>query len=340
MDENEKKAYLAMWNGGYGAERNPRNYERCDDGSHVHPHEKEYYEWWYVDASFDNGYHAVITYHYRNMFMNPIIPSIQVYIYCPDGKTIAKFAAIEPDDAKVNPNYCDVQMGDSRMRDHGDHYEIYMKIKGVGARLTLTNTVPSWKPGTGYNYKNEETGFAAGWVVPIPRARVEGELYLKGETIPVTGSAYHDHNWGNCYCYRLFKSWYWGRAHSPRYSVDYAQVIPLIQGMPAVTPLLIATKDEIVLSTNRLDLKLRDEVKDEKLGQMYAQKIMLEADAKGVTFHMEMNTRRILDGFKLPKVTEADHYYYRFLADYRMEIIVDGISEQTEGEIFNELMIY
>lgn len=340
MDHTDGKSCLAMWNGDYGASRNPGNYDREDDGSHIHPHEKEYFEWWYLDAAFENGYHAVITFHYRNMFLNPIIPSIQIYFYTPEGEKIARFKAVAPEDAKVNPNYCNVEMDDSWLRDHGDHYEVYMKIDGVGARLKFRNKAPSWKPGTGFSYKNEKSGLVSGWVVPVPNASVEGEIYLDGETMAVKGSGYHDHNWGNCYCYRLFKSWYWGRAHSPRHSIIYAQILPVVQGLPAVCPLLIAKEDEIILSTNRLNVQLFDDVVDEEFGRMYKKNILLDVDTNGVKFHMEINTRRIMEAMRLPRITDVDHFYYRFLADYNMEIVVDGIAEQTEGELLQELMIF
>ncbi len=58
-----------------------------------------YYEWWYVDCSFDNGYHMVLTFHYRNHFMNPIIPTTQLMIYHPDGgKQTARFAMWKPEE--------------------------------------------------------------------------------------------------------------------------------------------------------------------------------------------------------------------------------------------------
>ena len=176
-------------------------------------------------------------------------------------------------------------------------------------------------------------------MVPVPHAKVDGELYLKGKIIQVKGSGYHDHNWGNCYCYRLFKNWYWGRVHSDQYSIDYARVIPAVSGMPSVNPLLIARQNEIVLSTNTLKVDLLDETFDDELGQTYAKKIILDADEKGVIFHMEINSHRIIDGFKLPKVTDEEHFYYRFLADFKMDVDVDGKTEKTEGELLHELML-
>ena len=111
MDDKEKRCYLASFDGKRSAERNPVNYQRRDDAGHIYT-EGDYYEWWYVDCSFDNGYHLVLTYHYRNHFLNPIIPTTQLMIYRPDGKQTARFAMWKPEEAYAGPDWCDVSMGD------------------------------------------------------------------------------------------------------------------------------------------------------------------------------------------------------------------------------------
>ncbi len=42
-------------------------YHDKDDGLHLHKGDG-YYEWWYFDAQFDNGYSCVLTWHWRNVF--------------------------------------------------------------------------------------------------------------------------------------------------------------------------------------------------------------------------------------------------------------------------------
>lgn len=339
MNEKDRKNYLAMFNGTLVAERAPQNFQRRDDGSHIFHNADEYYEWWYFDAAFSNDYHIVITYHYRNIFLKPMIPSIQLFIYKPDGTKIERYDLVAPEQATANPDYCDVKMGDSWVKDMGGYYELYMKIKGVGAHLRFTNTSPPWKPGTGFNYKDEEAGMTAGWVVPIPEATVTGELFIKDETMKVEGTGYHDHNWGNYHCWQTFKAWYWGRIHHKKFAVDYAWVMPRKDGAPVLAPLMVARKNEIVLSTNMLKVELQDRQTEQQLGQTYAKKLILNASSMDVKFHMTINTHKIIDTVQLPPVTDWNHYYYRFLADYEMEIEIDGIKERLQGELLHELML-
>jgi len=339
MEEREKRCYLASFDGERRAERNPVNYQRRDDAHHIYPGD-EYYEWWYIDCSFDNGYHMVLTYHYMNGFLKPIIPTTQLMLYHPDGKQTSRFAAWKAADTYAGADWCDVRMGDSWLRDKGNGvYELSMIIGGVGARLTMKNEVPGWKLGSGFNYRNEETGRVAGWVVPVPHARVEGELFLKGQTLPVAGTAYHDHNWGNERFYRFFSSWYWGRIHSKAYTVDYAWVLPRNPEAPIFAPLLIAKGREIVLSTNIMETQLSDFATDPVIPREYARDFVVTTDNLGVKMDLRIHTKRVVDRMQLPRSAEWDQHYFRFLADYRMDVEVDGEKDSVAGEMLHEYMV-
>jgi len=339
MTSREDACYLAMWNGAYGAERAPANYQRRDDGSHIFHNAEEYYEWWYFDAAFTNGYHVVATYHYRNIFLKPMVPSVQLFVYAPDGRKIERYALVDPAQASANPDYCDVRMGDHWVRDHGDRYELAMHIQGVGVHLTFRNRVPPWKPGTGFNYKDEAAGLTAGWVVPVPHARVEGQIVIEDQTLPVQGSGYHDHNWGNYHCHRTFAGWYWGRVHDPRITVDYGWVLPRRPSAPVVAPLLVARENAILLSTNRLTVDLEDPQPDEATGQIYARKLVLQAAGEGVALTMSIRTRKVMEALQLPQVTAWKQFYYRFLGDYHMTLEIAGTNHRLEGEMLHEFML-
>jgi len=340
VDRQEKRNHLAMFGGGYDAERRPGGYTRRDDASHIYPNAEEYYEWWYFDASLTNGCHVVVTFHYRNIFLRPMAPSIQLFFYLPDGTKIERYELVAPADASAGPDCCDVKMGSSWVRDLGDQrYELSMRIQDLGAHLIFKNTVPPWKPGTGFNYRDEAAGRTAGWVVPVPQAEVTGTLTVKGRDEAVRGSGYHDHNWGNYHCWRTFRAWYWGRIHHAAYTVDYAQVLPRDPAMPVLTPLLVARGDEIVLSTNRLRVAHAEKTAEPSFGQTYARRMDLSAETEWIRFHLTLEVRDVIERLKLPRVTDWDHFYYRFVADYRLDVAIDGVEEHIEGELLHELML-
>ena len=338
MNEREKKNYLARWNGERGADRNLMNYERRDDANHFY-HVKDYYEWWYIDCAFDNGYHAVITYHLRNEYMRPKIPTSQVMIYGPDGTKTAKYVAYKPEQCYAGADYCDVRMGDDWLKDTGDGYACYIRIRGVGFKLKIKNIVPGFKFGTGFLYSNEETGLLHGWTIPVPYGEVSGEMYLDDQVIPVKGSAYHDHNWGTGYMSELFSWWDWGRIHGGNYTVDFSWVAPRDPDAPVLTYLFLARGKEIILTTDIMHMEFSNYAHDENTGRDYARTLVITTDVKGVKVKLEINTSRMAEWMELPPAADWKQYYFRFLADYTMELEIDGTKDSVTGELLHELMV-
>lgn len=339
MTKDNPKNYFSMFGGQLGAERDVSRYQARDDASHIYHNEKEYYEWWYIDAAFENGYHFAATLHYRNGFFRPMISTLQFFIYKPDGTKIERYEMVDPADATASPEYCDVRMGESWLKDMDDHYDVNLKSGTFGARLKLQKNSPSWKPGEGLLYHNKENSNCFGWVVPVPYGSIEGELYLKDETVKVKGHGYHDHNWGNCHIEELFENWYWGRIHDGIYCIDYGWVKPRNPEMPIIAPLLIATQDKILLSTNMLQAELMEEKVDEVFGRKYANRLLLTAEAEGVSARIDIDSKRIAERLKMPEVAEWEQHYYRFIADFVMEIEVDGKKTQSKGEMLHEFVL-
>lgn len=338
MITTEEKSYLALFNGKRGAVRNPQNYQRRDDASHIYHNEEGYSEWWYFDASFTNGYHIVITFHYRNMFLKPMIPTYQVMIYKPDGSKLDAYDASDPKDSSAFPEYCDVKMKDSWARDMGDRYEVHIKIKELGGRLTFRNTVPSWKPGDGYTYFDQEKNLVAGWVVPMPGADVEGEIYFEGQTLKVQGKGYHDHNWGNYRVHETFDKWFWGRISNDKYIFCYGWVLPRDAGKPIISPMLLARDNELILSTDMMQVELSDNAVEEHYSQEYPRVQRISCDTSGIKLNIEMKAKRVIEYLKLPKTTDHRQYNYRFLSDYKMQVDVDGKKDTFEGELLHEFV--
>jgi hypothetical protein len=97
----------------------------------------------------------------------------------------------------------------------------------VGCDLTLRRRVASYRPATGY-IKAGDRFFA--WLVAVPEGAVTGTLTADGATRQVTGSGYHDHNWGNVSPADLFDNWWWGRGRSG----DHTIIASDIHGKAAV----------------------------------------------------------------------------------------------------------
>jgi hypothetical protein len=67
--------------------------------------------------------------------------------------------------------------------------------------------------------------------------------------------------------------------------------------------------------------------------------LTVTTDVKGVKLLLTVDTKRVIESMQLPKTTEWNQYYYRFLANYEMKMAIDGIQDQVRGEMLHELMM-
>lgn len=312
-------------------------YQDKDDG--LHPHKGDsYYEWWYFDARFDNGYSCVLTWHWRNAFLRPHIPTIQIFVYTPDGTRRVGMAAVKPEECRACEDRCDVQMGDSFCRRENGLYRVKMYAKGVGAELMFRNLLPGFKPASGFVYRSSVAEH--GHTIAIPRGVVEGNLYVDGQVIPVKGLGYHDHNWGSVNMYECFGGWYWGRLFDPTYTLIYAWMLPLKEAKPNPPFLYLAKDDRPVLATDKFQFIVEKTETDDITGKSTARDILIKSQGKGaIQFQCRLNTKRVVECGRLPQVTDWPQYNWRFLADYQAEIEINGVTDKVSGEAVHECLL-
>jgi predicted secreted hydrolase len=312
-------------------------YTDRDDGLHPFPNE-DYYEWWYLDGRFDNGYSCVLTWHWRNCFLKPHIPTIQIFVYTPEGKRYIGMEAIDPKECGACEKGCDVKMGSSFLKQEGQVYHLSMHSKNIGCELNFQGTVPGWKRGEGLLVPLEKSGIIEGWVIPCPRARVEGKLFIKDLVVEVKGDGYHDHNWGTANLYDVFAGWYWGRLNDPRYTIIFSNTQAL-EGdwLPS---LYVADQTSTLLATDDYEFAVEEEEADAATGEKFAKIISLKYDAEDFRLNCRLNTKRVVEQGILPKVNAFEMKNWRFLADYEGEITVDGKSQHINGETIHERLIF
>jgi hypothetical protein len=336
--KNRSQQYLTLFQGKRGWDREARTYEPKDDGVHIED-STDQWEWWYFDFSFDNGYKAVATLHYRNMMMLPHIPTMELFVYPPDGPPKAKLWALRPGQEKfADKDRCLVRMANLSIEDTGEAYHLKMDMKDMGIDLTLKNVIRPWKPGTGILWSDSEKGLETGWVVAVPRGWAEGTLKVDGQVMKVQGLGYHDHNWGNAPMEKPFRGWYWGHLFDPTYTLIYGWIIPREGRMPVVSPFMLAKGLEIVVSTDRLSITVEEEKREKRYGFGIPIRLRIRCVGQGVDLDSLLTTERLVEALELPRGGSAFHYY-RFLASYKAAIEVDGVKEEVLGETFHEMMV-
>jgi hypothetical protein len=329
-------SYLSLYAGKRGWVRSPKDYLPKDDGVHIED-TNDQWEWWYFDFSFNNGYKAVVTFHYHNMFLPQHFPTMQLFVYPPNEAPKVKMWALKPgQENSAAGDHCRVKMGDLLAEDTGDGYRLAMDMGKMGLNVTIKNDVPGWKAGSGVLWtdgKNE-----TGWVVPIPRGQVTGNLTVDGVTQQVQGMAYHDHNWGDFELEEHFWGWYWGRIFDPKYTLIYSWVIPKEKAAPIVSPFLLGRDGEIVLGTDQIEVTIEESKKDEQFGMEIPQRVRLTCHGEGIHVDGVLTTERVVETLCLPR-GENSYHYYRFLATYQASIEIDGQKDEVAGETLHEYML-
>lgn len=223
----------------------------------LHPVQGRFYgEWWYFDARLEDG-HVVVGFLQASELMTRK-PGIELHIYRPAGEKLSVVRSFSVSDLRASEACCDVWIGtnhgvadlrDGRLPVH--HFTI--EADGLAADLTFTSTIPGWKPGEGRTYYGARGYF--GWVVPVPRAHVEGVIKINGRVIPARGIGYHDHNVVTADMRQILSRWHWGRLYTADFTLLYAYVMTRKRfGQVASRPLMLAYKDTIILSTGEMEL--------------------------------------------------------------------------------------
>ncbi|MBE6589815.1 MAG: hypothetical protein E7643_06510 [Ruminococcaceae bacterium] len=176
------------------------------------------YEWWYFDAKLEGGYSLVIIF-----YSQPVTAATNGFSPCVSfsltggGHEILEETRALPKDCFFSKKRCDVRIGKSFVRGNLRNYKIHFENERIQCDMTLEGRAVSYRHKTGQIFFGEKNYFA--WLPAVPEGQVCADICVDGEQLSLSGSGYHDHNWGNVGMYWLMHHWYWGRARVGEYQV-------------------------------------------------------------------------------------------------------------------------
>jgi len=219
--------------------------QKFEDGLRTKPKSGSY-EWWYFDTKFPDGASLVIVFYTKHVtsFSKNFKPFASLHYTGPDGTEIK--TELWSEDYSFSPNGCDVRIGDCYVNGDLSRYEVYFKNETAECRLTMDASVPSWRPDSGHIYFGKKDFFA--WLPSVPEGKVNGELKAKGENIALSGTGYHDHNWGNKLMILLMNDWYWGRAKIEDYVVVSSYIYANKKDRYKAIPIFMLAKNGKILT--------------------------------------------------------------------------------------------
>lgn len=328
---------------------------RPEENALYAPQSRFYGEWWYFDARLDDG-HVVVGFLQASELMKRK-PGIELHVYRPNGEKLSEVRRFEKADFQASRERCDVRVGNNYCRAEFPDGEaglpvhvLHIKEGGLEADLKFESVLPGWKPGQGRTDYGDRGYFF--WAVPVPRARVTGTVRIPGEVLEVRGVGYHDHNVITADARRIISHWYWGRLYADDFTLLYAYVKTNKHfGGVASKPLMLAHRDEIVLSTGEMVVTDSDFVYDDVARREYPRS--LEIVVPG-SLSLRFAVREVIDAHDLlddlpaalrnPLVRALVHRFvgrpgwFRFSSDYKLTVVREGETSSREGVTLHEMV--
>lgn len=176
------------------------------------------YEWWYFDAKLEGGYSLVIIF-----YSQPVTAATLGFEPCVsfsltgNGYELLEEVSFKLCDCRFSGDCCDIKIGNNTFMGDLKNYTIHFENDRVSCDVRLEGLAESYRHHTGQIFFGERKYFA--WLPSVPEGRVTADITVDGKKLALTGSGYHDHNWGNIGMFWLMHHWYWGRAKVGEYQV-------------------------------------------------------------------------------------------------------------------------
>ncbi len=178
-------------------------------------------EWWYFDAKLDNGYSLVLGVQILNIFARGIVTT-RLTLYDQGSVLLKNYEKYLLRDFSASSDIPSVFIEGNQII-FGTYdalkdcfvYTVTLNIPEGAVSLQFVGCTKGWK-------RQQQTG--DWWAVVLPRANVTGTITINNSTMNVTGTGYHDHNWGIGPRIALHFGWFWGTCSSSNYTVTWAEI--------------------------------------------------------------------------------------------------------------------
>jgi len=310
------------------------------------------FEWWYFDAHFEDGSTAVIVFNTKHLLRrnDPLRPLVNITINPPGGKKLVAWQPSPAEQFHASTERCDVRMGDSRVQGDLHRYELHARAGNLAADLVFTGVVPPWRPGAGKSYFSQDLRRYFAWLPAIPDGAVTGSLTYDGQVHPVSGSGYHDHNWGNVGLNDVMSHWYWGRGRIGDFTTIYVDQVALPAYGSIHMPVFMLAYQGRILTGDGRPLKLQTgDFMHHPSGKEYPRQLDFDWKTDEGKIHLALRQPQIIEAASLigdlPAWQQwlihrvANPYYFRFQAELALSVDLQGIKTQVNGPALYELML-
>ena len=311
------------------------------------------FEWWYFDSHLADGSSLVITFFAGSG--KAMGPHIDVDYTEADGTLHSERRSVKANEFSSSAEKCDVRIGDCIFKGDLHTYDIYFKNENLEVNVKLVGNVPAWRPETGYIFFGDKEEDYFSWLPAVPEGTVSADITIGGKTTHITGTGYHDHNWGNSMIkmIRMLNHWYWGRAKIGTYQVISSYITAGKNYGYSEFPIFMLAKDGQIIADKAeqfLRFTATDVYIDEESKKPVHRKLIYDYDDGTqhyrITYQREADLTRKggmggLDGARrlLGKLFGLDGAYIRFEGTATVERFEGNeVVETVSGSAIWELM--
>ena len=308
-----------------------------DDG--YHPLDSDnFYEWWYFDGIFTNGYSFAITYHFGTPHKKRRDARFIEYgLYDPQRRKRFSRTRIPIPQCRASEELCDVVMGRNMVKGNLQKVHLSFEEKGMGCHLTFESMTPGFRPPNGLLHSGSPNSYFFGWACIQPRAKVEGHLLVNGEKMPVKGEGYHDHNWGDVPVSYFFDYWYWVKLFLPGYTFncDFSRGSEQY-GFSELDHWIVGFKGrELIQWTHAVIPEMSDFFKEPTTSTDIPRRVKLTAQDTKIQGTINCYMKKLLESFPMPGEQRG---YFRFLMDCQVRLQIGSDLVNEDVEVVTELM--
>lgn len=229
------------------------------------------YEWWYFDSHLEGGANLVLAIHSKED-MNAELPHFEPFatfeFNTADGRSYTERVDITAQEFVASTERCDIHVGNCSFVGDLHEYRITFENENAKADVRLIGTVPAWRTQSGIiEYGDGSQMF--GWIVAVPNGDVVADVEVDGQKFHLTGTGYHDHNWGNVSMLAVHHDWYWGRCQVGGYNIISAYITEDRAFGYAELPefMLVDPNGKLYDDPARVSYEISDPVVDDGTGQ-------------------------------------------------------------------------
>ena len=277
-----------------------------DDGAQIAEYIKGDFEWWYFDIhdQVSGSFIKIVLHIGTNPLRTKITSQLAVYADTPD-KSVSLSYPFEIRDLSSDSWHCNISVSDKiriwTVLDHPPGYFIKIEIPGFKCDVKFRSEIEGWKPlgkNIPFQTGNKKVDFS--WVIPVPRARAEGTVYLEDQKYDLSGATgYHDHNYikvdrkNPLYLDDQVLRWYWGKCFAESFTVIFMDAWCRSN---RTLSLMVAENGTIIHSSNNLiESSVLSYGYDNILKTGYPSSIVIRTLDEEFHLKMEFVSEKILD---------------------------------------------